>query len=62
MAIPYFYKIYKCIKSAHTLAQIEACERMINNVRGLLAVGYLAELLLMKKVDLMTTQYQEEEI
>jgi hypothetical protein len=61
MAISYFYKIYKCIQSAKTIHHIESCEAMINNVKGLLATGYLAELALIKKVDLLTTQYQENE-
>jgi hypothetical protein len=61
LSIPYYYKVYRCIKSARTIEHIETCERMINNIRGLIAVEFLADLALLKKVDLMTAQYPEVE-
>jgi hypothetical protein len=62
LSIPYYYKVYKCIGSSRTIEQIETCERMINNIRGLIAVEYLADLALLKKVDLMAAQYPEVEV
>lgn len=53
MSIPHYYKILKCIKSATTLHHIESCERMINNVKGCLAVGYLTDMVIIKKTELM---------
>jgi hypothetical protein len=60
LSIAYYYKVFRSIKSSRTLEHIETCERMINNIRGLIAVEFLADLALLKKVELMTAQYQEE--
>jgi hypothetical protein len=61
-SIACFYKLFKCIQSSCTIEHIECCERMINNVKGLLATEYLAEEALLKRVDLMTAQYPEVEV
>ena len=60
--ISYFYKIFCCIQSSKTLEQIKTCEQMINNCKGMLALEYLADLALIKKVELMSQQYQEESL
>jgi hypothetical protein len=60
LSIAYYYKVYRSIKSSVTIEHIETFERMINNVKGLLATEFLADLALLKKVELMATQYQEE--
>jgi hypothetical protein len=60
-SIACFYKLFKCIQSCKTLEQLECCERMINNLKGLMATEYLAEQALLKRVDFMTAQYPEVE-
>jgi hypothetical protein len=54
-----YYFIERAIKSCRTIAQLEACERMINNMYALFAKE-LANKALIKKCELLTTQYPEE--
>lgn len=56
-----FYKVYDCIQSSTTIAQLESCERMINNLKGC-SMAYLADLCLFKKIDILTTIYSEENV
>lgn len=55
-----YYFIVKSIESCRTTAQVEACERLINNIRFLFAPT-LARMALLKKCELLTKQYPVEE-
>jgi hypothetical protein len=51
---PYYF-LAKCIESCLTVEQVEACERMINNISR-----ELADKALQKKVELIATIYSPE--
>jgi hypothetical protein len=56
---PYYF-LAKCIESCLTVEQVEACERMINNISRVLFSRELADKALQKKVELIATIYSPE--
>lgn len=59
MKVVAYYMIETCIKSCKTVAQVEACENMINQLHALCA-RELANMALLKKCELLTTIYVNE--
>jgi hypothetical protein len=57
--IIFYYNIKKLINNSTTVYQIEYCERLINKT-NILGAGYLAECALIKKANLLATQYSNE--
>lgn len=57
--IVFYYRILTLINGSYTVSQIEYCEGLINRLT-ILGANYLAEKALLKKVELLTTQYQPE--
>ena len=54
-----YYFIHRCIQSCKSEDQIKSCEVMINNIRYRFA-SQLADLALLKRIELLTTQYVAE--
>jgi hypothetical protein len=56
---PYYF-IAACIASCKTTDQVEACEKMVNNITLCLFARELADLALQKKAELLITIYTPE--
>jgi hypothetical protein len=58
--ILFYYRILDLIRHSYTVHQVEYCERLINKLT-ILGANYLAEKALFKKVEILATQYPNQE-